>query len=559
MILSFHIQLIVLIVLLSLTSFSVKPIEAQETPSIPDWLVTEDVLVEELPPVLAIEGEMTDLGLLRVKVDPDNRELLYQYDDGEIQAISLPSEFDVERSRADVNVASDGRAALICNLPHGFEERVVIGTECAVDFEEQGIWLIRECQFTEREWGGLQPTSWEMVSPDGNYRVYVDDTFSGAVCRARRSIYVQSTTRRRVGACTNSESIDFVRWVDDEHLLMVYYDARDGAPPVEELVLLSAPTAGAISLGDQMEYIPYHLIDNNTRLVRVARRDPSAPYSDPYHCALNVIDLMSGDTTDIDPTYCLHDPQMQIDEQRGELLYLNYQIEGEAYQAIFHPRTVLHRVNLNTWESTPTSIAGTAVYVLDLSREWEQIAVVIDDEPETVIGHMWQASSFVRYINPRWRIYDLNTEQVLYEKPLLETVTDEGFSRLLYYANIGPFGFEWTPTGWRTVFVTDDPNTPPLLITSVDGQVSEVELPEVPKSERYDVKWSPDGELVVITLDDGSTYVVDLVDYSTRQVISATEQSLLVNWYEDDGRILVETNNFRQLMVNRWILDPRAD
>jgi|GEM_PF-5479921 len=392
----------------------------------------------------------------------------------------------------------------------------------------------------------------ETLSPDGTYRVFIGD-FTPA-CAGRNVIVIETQGgSRRIATCTDWERVTFGGWLDNDRLLMRYDEPPDARPPYEELVLLSARTGEAHSFGVELElYEPLSIFDDNSRLVRIADRTTELRRYDTIEvCALNFIDLATFESVDVEMTYCFHQPQIFINEQRRELLYLNHQVTDNERT----PLTTPHIVNLDTHEVTPLPISGIVVDIMAISSDWNRFAFLVDNELGAGRGEIWGFNGRRRYVNPRWLVYDRAANAITYERPLLENLDDQPIEASIL--DIATPGFEWTPMGWRTILVTSN-GYPPVLLESINGEVSEMllDLPANAYGFSFEhVEWSADGRHVLVQIFNDGVYVVERTTTSVTPIADQIDGIHFgASWY-DSSQLLIEVNSYDSPVIQRWLIN----
>ena len=214
-----------------------------------------------------------------------------------------------------------------------------------------------------------------------------------------------------------------MRWLDDDRLLITFNFITDSVLPSEESIVLSASAANSTSLGDEIHFYSTSLFfyDNNQKIARIAVKNYDKPagfdFDGPYNCALNLVDLNTLQAVDVENTYCLHDPEIHINEQSRELLYINDKLPGND---AFIPVKTAHLVDLDTHKVSALPISGTLVDILNISPDWNQIAFMVDSDSQARSGTFWPPGAFsvTRYANPHLLIYDRQQNKVIYDRSL---------------------------------------------------------------------------------------------------------------------------------------------
>ena len=125
------------LVLFCLIMLSVQAAGAQQGSPGLDWLANAQLHVIALPDQLKADSTPTNLGDLRMVLDADHGQLLYQYDEKPIQSIQLPAALQKEYATNRITIAPDRAAATICHIENnntGFT-----GTEFIVDLQNHQI------------------------------------------------------------------------------------------------------------------------------------------------------------------------------------------------------------------------------------------------------------------------------------------------------------------------------------------------------------------------------------------------------------------------------------
>jgi hypothetical protein len=247
---------------------------------------------------------------------------------------------------------------------------------------------------------------------------------------------------------------------------------------------------------------------------------------------------------------------MLLNGEGNKLFYLNFHVEDDS----FHPITIPHIVDLDTLTVTPFSIEGTYIHITDISRDWSQVAMILDDDPEARVGIIWGAGAVLRVFDPRFIVYDITSGEIVYEsRSLLET--NEGlYEPVSWDIDFYARGFEWTEQGWHTILRTDNAEEAPFLIDYADGQITETQLVDTPNSYLDNTEWSADGSEFFVQLADNTSYVVGADGSRVTQVTQAIDLKdvrLNIEWYEDTHQLVVEFVDSGSLIIEkRWLVDP---
>lgn len=546
------------LLLLLLFLCAVHSISAQDREPIPAWLVDPALQVVSLPDLLNAEAIPTELGNLRTIIDHENRLLLYQYDAEPIQVLPLPDALDTKNSESRITVAPDGRHAAICNLPFNLSAQVLTGNEFAIDLETKETGQFSICQFTRAIWGGVESQSWGVTSPDGRYHVSVTD-HSFLCPSSRYAVMIQSASERHLGLCGEDWSqVRFIRWLDDDRLLLTLSYAQDSYPPIVETFILSMSTREAVSFGQSIESYNSGLIfyDDNRHVVRiklqgsaVTRSGRSVIYGEPFYCALNSLNLETGQSVDLELTYCLREARIHINEEQRELLYLNHMV-NEAIEPSTSTSTP-HLVDLDTHEVSILPIEGIILDVLSITPDWNRFAFLVDNAPGAARGHIWSDANFQKDVNPRLVVYDRQQQKVIADiflplggaEGIRLTIPDDPTTAIA--------GFKWSDVGWQLLLQGEDSSL--HLIEAQDEVITETQLNGIPASEWYSADWSPSNNYLLVALADGRHFLVNLGDdQPLRQVTSVSEESLIIQWGEEDNTLLVQSSGYNQLIVQHW-------
>lgn len=540
---------------------TVQPISAQDNEPIPDWLADTGLHVMSLPDLISAKPIPTELGDLRIALDHENRLLLYQYDEEPIQTLPLPDTLDTQNSESQITVAPDGRRATICNLPFDFGARVLSGSEFAVDLGAREIGQFGTCQFTRAIWGGVESQSWDITSPDNRYRVYVTDR-SFLCPSSHYAVIIQSADERNLGLCGEDWSqVRFIRWLDDDRLLLTLSYAQDSYPPIAEAFILSMSEREAVSLGQSIETYNSDLsfYDNNRHAIRIKLQDSALThigrtivYDEPFNCTLNFLDLETSASVDVESTYCLQEARIHVNEERRELLYLNHTV-NENIEPLTSTSTT-HLVDLDTHEVTVLPITGIILEVISIAPDWDRFAFLVDNAPGAARGHMWGDAMFQRNVSPRLVIYNRQQARVIADLPLPLGGAPEISVTLPDDPTTAIAGFKWRDDGWQLLLRQEDSSL--HLIAAQADVISDTRLSNVPASEWYSAAWSPSGSRLLVMLADGRRFLVSLHENpSLKQVTYATEVPLIIQWSEDDDYLLANSAKYNQLVAHRWRID----
>ena len=552
-----------LILIISLLFFCL-PLTAQQTLTPADILTDIDSLVSELPNRLLGWEIDTPQGMLAYNFDAPNAQFIFQHEDeADIQKILLPDNFKFENQNS-LTVSPDGLNATICNYRWEPSVSWVAGEAWSINFQDQSVGAIGTCHYDFPNWGLPPDASYSgaTYSLDKVYKVIVEESDffppEGCIDEFRRLsstpklIIVQNVTseKRVVAGCTFAEKVEFLQWVDSNRLTIQIGSTHDSNPPVQQLLLLSTTKAELLSLNRHVQLYPsVYFFDNNTKAARLAIRDDNE--YEPYDCTLNIIDFVTGESVHVEPTRCLQQPEIHVDEENKQLIYIYHQVTDNPFQPVSTP----HRVNLNTLDVTPASISGSFVDIDSIAPDGTQITLTVD-EGDTYVNDVY--TDITRHDNPRWIVFEFASDAVVYEKPLLEI--NDSYDRPLYYDGIGTI-FTWTDSGWRALLQTDDKSKSPAYIASEKGEVIETRLDQLPPDESYFGVWSPDQSQLLIRTDTNAAYVLNAADQTVQQVFQPFDPGLSrVNVEWQGNLLLLEISKLGTLTTQvRWLIDPAKE
>jgi hypothetical protein len=366
----------------------------------------------------------------------------------------------------------------------------------------------------------------------------------------RKDIIIKIDGKDTYRYCTTADGIAFEGWPLASQFLMRLYSPLDSVIPLENLYLVEADTGTAWELGAEIEsHSSLSFFRNNTAAVRISVMDFSPNESEPHECTLSIIDFKTQNITDVDPTFCYPAPQIHLNESSHQLFYLNYQLKPQV--------TTLHFIDLDAQIVIPLDMTGTIVDIADIAPDWKQVALIVDDDKRAFNDFYTGERS---YSDPRWVVFDVQNNQTIYQKHLLETQQTSSFSDLAY-EGIGTAGMQWTANGWHTLLFTDDKTQPPLLIQSIEGHVTETQLKNLPHSDQlYKVVWSADGQYGAAVSNDNAVYVIDTIDASVIQIsrpLELNDARLVVNWSGNTTQLIMEiSQRGAPVTLARWLIDP---
>lgn len=547
-------------------------------PAVEDYLVNPAMVVGDLPLLLTAAPIHTSRGDLRTTTIIGARRLFFQYDEGDYYYFNVPEDWGFDSSGAvEVSVSPDGSQITYCNYPVTNDAPLPKqGVGILIDTASGSVNLLDQPCVAIPDQSGYsysEPTT----SPDGSFMVSVVPTRDAPEDACPRDdliepfgypsqIFVNDTLL----TCINLPGIEAHGWFGEDSLLLRTFDPKDTIVPIERWYVLDAPSATLTPLGMTMElpqsysYRPETTIlyNEGTNAARWIVQSISKPTTEhpkgmPDTCALELLDLQTLDANSFDSYSCLFYPQLTVNEDADRLLYVKHEMPDDP-ALIDHPVATPMLVDLAAHTEQALSISGTIVHLVSMSPDGGRALMVVDQSPD---ARQNPYENGIAYVDPRWIVYDLNADEVLYTSPSIE----QSYYGYIFDSGFGLVGFTWKDDGWIAIFNPGIYRLPLSLMRWQDGGLTEIALEDIPRSfDRYFVGASPDGAYMrVISGDD--TQPQYLVDSAVGTVIPfakpydgfADGNAYYSVIWRDDGKMEIRfTSTTNVLMLVRWLVDP---
>jgi hypothetical protein len=343
--------------------------------------------------------------------------------------------------------------------------------------------------------------------------------------------------------CTDWERIGF-RWLNEDRVWLEGYQPADGGLKAYEVFVATRSTGKAVSFGLNVKW-EGDFFANDTKFARIRSSDGF----DLTRCTLNIIDLKTLTTTDIETTGCLQPGDIHVIEPLGKLFYVHDDAPTTFLADLVSPSPRM--VDLKTLKITGIT-ARKARQILLSSPDKRYLVLLASDQvpPRNIYSQdPWPQSQLL--------VYDIRQDKVIYERELAKN---------FHFADI-----DWSPTYSAFVFSNNGRDNYFNLVT-LNKHPQTTPLTESFSRSRYldngtylsgTSHWSPDGQYFLFYRPEG-IHVVRAKDQKIMTVTKALETATFVidaRWYGGNSHMLLIEAIPRQrsepyFTAGRWVVDP---
>jgi Tol biopolymer transport system component len=414
------------------------------------------------------------------------------------------------------------------------------------DTETQRILTVNEIASLTKSWLSDWSPRWdyqvmlEAILPSTNLGKCPPGPKSAGEHLTRFSVILRQrqTKTEKILLCLGWESIGY-RWLSTDRLWLEGFERPDGAPKIYEVFVATISTGKVINLGLNIKG-DGDFFDNDAKFARIHPLD-STDTLEPTWCVLNIIDLETLATRDIETTACPQPTDIHVLERYGKIIYVRSDITqvplGDWQHQALSP--YLRAVNLKTLNIT-TLAARNARQILSSSPDERFLALLASAQtpPRTIYYmYLWPQS--------RLLIYDIRLDKVIYEYELAKNI---------FFDDV-----DWSPNGSAFVFSHDGSRTYLSLVTLSEHP----QTTSLTGSFSGNTAWSPDGQYFLFYRPDGIR-VVRAKDQKILIVTKALETDAFVldaRWYGGYNHLLLIEAIPRQrsephFTSGRWVVDP---
>jgi hypothetical protein len=275
------------------------------------------------------------------------------------------------------------------------------------------------------------------------------------------------------------------------------------------------------------------------------------------HCALSLVNLNTKKVREVDDsTLCMY-PAYVTASANGQFIFYVHYAAGNTPNS---PRATLREVNLETGIVFSFNVEGKILQLISVAPEAARAVLLVDNHPDSV-NTGFAGQGITRAHEPRWLVYDLIGDRIVYEKPLSVPASAEGFN-LREELNRGALGFRWSITGWDALFLMEGAAPEAIFIQSEIRRTRTIALEGLlPLGADYAAEWSPDGTRLLITVGDSedvrASYIFNVADEVLTPITLTEDETVAVQVvWDNDNTLIISIQSEDSPIAARWRIQP---